>query len=268
MPIKIIQVIISEKSKMGLSALQARLLMIVARMNDIANEQASISQSQADLAKQSEAVAKEYSDAMSNTKLIIHVTNTSGDTFVTERKDLDYQTMSEQGYLPVTKNDEILLKKDENGEWIIPKDIDGNDLIRIENGKAIILNEEKSKTEPKQYKLRDGSSYLNDAQSINDALSYGALYLLNVNDLDTGKITINNLPVGSRIKSVMDTTDDAAAQSKYQYETARLKRIENQYDVEMKKLDTEVTALNKEYDSITKAIEKNVDRTFGLFENG
>lgn len=256
---------------MGLSALQARLLMIVSRMNDVGAEQASISQAQLELATESEQIAKKHSDAMSNTKLVINVESDEGDSFSIEKKDLDYKTMCEQGILSVTKEDEILLQKDANGNWIIPKDKDGNTLIEVDEatGKATILKEEPGDGgTKKQYNLKDGSKYLNDATSINTALSYGALYLLDTNNLGSGLISPMSLSVDSNIVSVMDTSDDAAAESEYEYETSRIKRLETQYDMEMKKLDTEATALNKEYESITKAIESNVNRTFNLFQNG
>lgn len=252
-----LKVTITEMMTMGLSAMQARLQMIVSQMNANALNQSRISQAQSDLAMQSEVIAKEYNEKMSDTKIVINVVK-DGDTFATETVDLDYNTMSSQGFLALTQKNEILLKKDDNGEWIIPQDYEGNPLIEIKDGKAVILNDKSAQ----EYFIKDGSKYLDDKDSLNAAINYGALYLLNTNNLDVGKIGIGNLPQSGNLESILDTSNDAEAQSTYQYEMARIERIENQYDQDLKKLETEITALSKEYDSLRDGIKENIDRTF------
>lgn len=244
---------------MGLSSLQGRLLMIVGRQSDIQLEEMDISQRQNELAWLQEDAAKDYTEAKTNTKLVINVRE-DGDSFVSEHVDLTYETMAEEGIIPVTPNNEILLKKDEDGNWIIPKDKDGRNIIQIKNGRAIVAGD------PNQYLIRDGSKYLSDAESISDAFKNGSLYMLDTKDPQSGKISAFGI-AQSDMEWVLDTSDDAAAETKYQYEMAKLSRHENTYDTEMNRLETEYEALTKEYESATKAIDANVERTFNLFQD-
>ena len=42
-------------------------------------------------------------------------------------------------------------------------------------------------------------------------------------------------------------------------------RKDKQYDMDLSKLETERTALTKEYDSVKQVIKDNIERTFGIF---
>ena len=61
---------------------------------------------------------------------------------------------------------------------------------------------------------------------------------------------------------------DHEAQSKYECETARISRQDNQLDMELQQLETQHEAIMKEYESVKEVISSNVDRTFGLFSDG
>ena len=65
-----------------------------------------------------------------------------------------------------------------------------------------------------------------------------------------------------------NVADDAEAESKYNYETARISRQDNQLDMELQQLETQHEAIMKEYESVKEVISSNVDRTFGLFSDG
>lgn len=249
---------------MGLSSLQGRLLMLVARQSDIEAQEMDISETQNRLATLQTQAAEEYNEALSNTKLVINVQDEDSDTFETQSKELDYETMIESGLLPVTARNEILLEKDEDGNWIIPTTKDGEELISIKNGKAIIEGDS-NKTE---YKIKDGTKHLANSESIATAFQNGALFMIDTNNLSVGKISSMGLAAQSTMEWVLDTSDDAAAETKYQYQLAKLSQQDNTYDMEMKKLETQHEAISKEYESTTKAISSNIDRTFNLFQNG
>lgn len=249
---------------MGLSSLQGRLLMLVARQSDIELQEMDISESQNQLASMQTKVAEEYNEALSNTKLVINVESDDADSFESTTKDLDYKTMSEEGLLPITARNEILLQKDEDGNWIIPTTKDGEKLISIKNGKAIIEGD----AENKEYKIKDGTKYLSNSESIANAFQNGALYMLDTNNLSGGKISSMGIAAQSQMEWVLDTSDDAAAETEYHYQLAKLSQQDNTYDMEMKRLETQHEAISKEYESTTKAISNNIDRTFNLFENG
>jgi len=57
----------------------------------------------------------------------------------------------------------------------------------------------------------------------------------------------------------------AIAEAKYKKTMREIENKDNKYDQDLKKLDTEHTALQTEYDSIKEVISKNVDRSFKAF---
>ncbi len=244
---------------MGLSSSQARLLMLTSRISDVEYQMTMISQRQQQLAMDSEKSAQEYNAAMSNYKLQLKVTDESNSKgYRTE--DLTYENMTSMGYLTLSTDNKIYLKKDENGEWIIPKDLEGNDLIKIdENGKAIIND--------KEYEIIDGTKYLENSTVIQNLILNGQMNVINTKGTK-GPLSVDSIMSDTEMESVLDTSDDAEAQSKYEYETASIARKQSQLDLELDQLETQHSALLKEQESVEKVIENNVDRTFDIFSDG
>ena len=244
---------------MGLSSSQGRLLMLTAAISDVELNEVLISQRQNKLATQGEEAAQKYNEATSNYKLEIKVKDTNSATGYTS-EDLNYNNLSAMGYVVTNNKGEIYLEKDENGEWIIPKDMDGKDLISINKatGKAIINNQE--------FDIADGSNYLRKKDVLQNLIMNR---LLNIKEADkiTNKDYAMSLPANTQIEWVLDTSDDAAALSEYEMEQARVSREDNSLDMEMQQLETQHNALLKEYDSVKKVIDNNISRTFKLFEN-
>ena len=65
--------------------------------------------------------------------------------------------------------------------------------------------------------------------------------------------------------SSIDKAALARAEAKYEHDLKIINRKDDKYDRELKKLETERTALTKEYDSIKKVSDDNIERTFGIF---
>lgn len=245
---------------MGLSSSQGRLLMLTSRLSDIELAETMISQRQNQLAMESEKAAKEYNEAMSNYKLTIKVTDPN-ETLGYKSQDLNYKNMAAMGYLVTDAKNQIYLQKDENGEWIIPQDIDGNDLLSIDSsGKAVIGNE--------NYNIVDGDDYLAKSDVLQNSILNGRLFVFDTANAAEGGISLTMLQSETDVEYVLDTSDDAEAQSKYEYESARIARQDNQLDIELQQLETQHEAIMKEYESIKEVISSNVDRTFSLFSDG
>lgn len=242
---------------MGLSSSQGRLLMLTARLSDIELQETIISQRQNQLAWQSEAVAREYSEATSNYKLQIKIPDAENeDSF--EKQDLTYENMIQMGYLPTTAESQIYLKKDEDGEWIIPQDVNGNDLLSIDESTG------KAKIGDNSYDVLDGSVFLSTDKIIQNLIMNNALFLMDTKNAKEG-LSISDLQSDTNIEYILDTSDDAAAQSKYEYESASISNQDNRLDMELKQLETQHEAILKEYDSVKEVISNNIDRTFDLF---
>lgn len=245
---------------MGLSSSQGRLLMLTSRLSDIELSEIMISQRQSQLAMQSEKVASEYNEAMSNYKLTIKVTDDTEEKGYS-KQDLTYDNMTQMGYLATTAKNQVYLKKDDDGNWIIPKDADGKSLLSIDKttGLATIGNE--------NYEVLDGTKYLSNSQIMQQSIMNGVLFLLDTKNNKDG-ISISSLESDTEMEYVLDTSDDAEAQSKYNYETARIARQDNQLELDLKQLETQHEAILKEYDSVKEVISNNVERTFNLFSKG
>ena len=247
---------------MGLSSSQARLLMLTSRLSDIELGEVLISQKQNTLAWESEKAASEYNDAVSNYKLQIKVTDDT-ESKGYKKEDVTYSNMTSMGYLVTNAKKEIYLQKDENGEWIIPKDLDGNPLLSINSDGKATIGEDTETT----YNILDGGTYLSNKTVLQNARMNGLLFVMNTANQETG-ISLTNLQSETQMEYILDTTDDAEAQSKYECETARISRQDNQLDMELQQLETQHEAIMKEYDSVKEVISSNVDRTFNLFSNG
>ena len=245
---------------MGLSSSQGRLLMLTSRLSDIQLQETIISQRQNQLAWQSEAVAREYNEATSNYKLEINIPDPENeDSF--EKEDLTYENMTQMGYLPTNAESEIYLKKDDDGNWIIPEDVNGNPLLTIDESTG------KAKVGSKEFGILDGSVYLANDKIIQNLIINNAMFLMNTGTSTEG-ISMSVLESETEIEYILDTSDDAAAQSKYEYESASISRQDNRLDMELGQLETQHEAVLKEYDSVKEVISNNVDRTFNLFSNG
>ncbi len=244
---------------MGLSSSQGRLLMLTSAISDVQLGEILISQKQNQLATQSEDAAQAYSEATSNYKMQIKVTDK--DSLIGYKtEDLNYKNLSAMGYLVTNNKGQIYLTKDENGEWIIPKDIDGNDLLSIDKntGKAIVNKQE--------FEIADGTNYLNKKEVLQNLLMNGLMNVISDKKIAENEYA-SSIAGDTKFEMVLDTSDDAAALSKYEMEEARVSREDNRLDMEMDQLETQHNALLKEYDSIKDVINNNIERTFKLFSN-
>lgn len=246
---------------MGLSSNQARLLMLTSGISDTEYQEVMIAQRQQQNAQKSEAAAKVYSEAMNNYKLEIKVVDQNSDSNHVS-KELSYESMSAMGYIATTAQNQVMLKKDPTtNKWIIPKDVDGKDLLSIDEttGKAIIGTE--------QYEIFDGTEYLAHPKVLQVAVMNGTAFLYDTNAEPKEDAP---QPLQSKIECeyVLDTSDDAAAQSQYEYETSKLAKQDNRLELDLKQIETQHEALLKEYDSVKEVINNTVERTYNLFSNG
>ncbi len=245
---------------MGLSSSQGRLLMLTSRLSDVQMQMTLNAQRQSQLALDSEKAASEYNDKMSNYKLQIKMPDDS-ESIGYKKQDLDYSKMLQLGYLITDANKQVYLTKNKEGEWEVPKDEDGNPKVKFDDTKT------KAYIGEETYSIVDGTEYLTDPKTLQNAIIEGVLYIYNTDSLVSG-ISLDTLKSETEMEYVLDTSDDAMAQSKYDTELARISRQQNQLDTELKQLETQHEVVMKEIDSVKDVIGSNVDRTFKLFSNG
>jgi len=122
---------------MGMSASQARLLSITARINDIEFKSQSIANIKVRLADESEQLAQDYSNALNRQKITFTTYSQSGSEGKAVTVDLDTSNLAANGYKLVKVSDKTeftgsadsatMYAMIESGEFILQKkDEDGN----------------------------------------------------------------------------------------------------------------------------------------------
>lgn len=90
-------------------------------------------------------------------------------------------------------------------------------------------------------------------------------------DTKTGRVTLSSTSpsTDTNISFTTTTTIDkvalAKAEAQYTKATKDIDKKEKRYDLELSKLETERSALTKQYEATKKVIDDNIQRTFGIF---
>ena len=101
---------------------------------------------------------------------------------------------------------------------------------------------------------------VNDREYLQEMLKNGMLYISTIGD--DNYYTQGNYSTNKLIKEFSDDSEIAAAEAKYQTQKAHLSSKEDEIDLKMKNLDTEISALTTEYDSVKSVITKNIEKSF------
>lgn len=70
----------------------------------------------------------------------------------------------------------------------------------------------------------------------------------------------------STLKMIDDKSGEAKAQAKYDLTMAQIETKDKRFDLELKNIDTEHSALQTEVDSVKKIIDSNIQRSFKMFQ--
>ncbi len=114
-----------------------------------------------------------------------------------------------------------------------------------------------------------------NADFFQSALRNGSLYLYKS---DVNKVTGADGTVSSQagynivswssldvINDNLNTTDDAAAKAEYESKSLILSNQDKMLDLELNQIQTQHKAIETEYDSVKKVIEKNIDVSYKIF---
>ncbi len=110
-----------------------------------------------------------------------------------------------------------------------------------------------------------------DSDFLNQMLQSGRISVDVVTVDKKGKLSDDSTSVASDSNLAYTTTSTidkkalAKAEAEYEYAMKKIDQKDKKYDMDLNRLETERTALTKEYDSVKKVIQDNIDRTFGIF---
>ena len=108
------------------------------------------------------------------------------------------------------------------------------------------------------------TSPIKDSNTFERYLREGKLLLERYSSTD-GEFVSTTISDDSCIQEVEDERAIALVEAKYEQDMKRLENEDNKIDLQLKKLDTEHTALQTEYDSVKNVIDKNIEKTFNMF---
>ena len=121
--------------------------------------------------------------------------------------------------------------------------------------------------------LKTSEAAFSNSDLFQEALRSGSIYLYKADvasgDTADSSMTLNFTNTAwSSISSIQDkyyTEDDAAAKAEYEAKTLTLSNQDKMLDLELNKIETQHKAIETEYDSVKKVIEKNIEVSYKIF---
>lgn len=245
---------------MGLSSSQGRMLSLTARLSNLEYQAQSISNQKIRLADQSQAISKNYLDALDAKKLKAYNSQTNS-----------YNDLTVNSLYALNANggtQRVLV--DATGKVVCPDSYKSQTIGAINaNGEADNFS---ATVDAKGY----AAANPNDAKNFNstewlyDQLSKGNLFLVEYNRDGGAEGTgaweeISWSSGDSSLATVADESEVAKAEADYETAMAEIQSKDKRFDLQLETIDTEHNAVQQEMDSVNKVMDKNIERTFKIF---
>ena len=288
---------------MGMSASQARLLSITARMNDIEFKSQQVSNVKIRLADDSEKVANAYTAALNKQKFSFSTYDDKGNAV---KFALNSSTIAQAGFKLMKRGSSFTQVGNVNKSTIQTLAAQGkrfsiklNSSVASERLASVEKSFASSNVAKTSILSREGEKQVSNPvfaidnpkaatlNSVYELLDKGEVASISVADsnvptkytesqlyemIESGEFYLvdasgKEVSVSGNVKLIQesDTTELAKAEAEYNAATAKINKKEKQLDNEMKSLDTEHNALKTEFDSVKSLIGENVEKTFNLF---
>ena len=251
---------------MGLASSQARMLLLTAQKSDLEYRAQMINQRKLNLGMRTQELAQKYSAAMSNRRLSFAY-YTAGNTSTALKTDLSYSSLTAEN----GENAGTYLVTDKFGNYVCRNEADAAKAFeRLSATGQATTDFATFKQESCTYypAPEGGKSLLDNNDYFQDALRNGSLFLQQLfSDNVTGALKYNNIAysTAATIYDSLDTSDDDAAQAEYESQSTILANQDKQLDLELQQIQTKHKAIETEYDSVKKVIEKNIEVSFKIF---
>lgn len=272
---------------MGMSASQARLLSLTARLSDLEFQAQAISNSKIRLADESKQASDEYNRALDKTKYTVY--NAGADTYV----DANYQNLVSYTTAidPNATNSKYRMIQDNAGKVVmsateaatIARYGSPEDYARamgVDTTKADYQTTEAYKYYSTLYTAATDATKrteipadkTTDADFLANQIKHGN-YILQEFDKNAsspdGKGTFQGVSWDSGDSSIREDEDRrqlARAEGEYNRTMADIQSKDKRFDLQLKTIDTEHQAITTEIDSVKKVISKNIERSFKIFD--
>lgn len=104
-----------------------------------------------------------------------------------------------------------------------------------------------------------------DSDYLNHALKNGQLFISSLNN--DGYFYQGHYTLNGHVAEVTDEDAVAQAEAEYNVKKSQLSYKEESLELELKNIDTELSALTTEYDTVKNLISKNVEKVFTMFSS-
>jgi hypothetical protein len=271
---------------MGMSASQARMLSLTARMSDLELQAQSISNSKIRLADQAEGASREYCDALDKQKLTVFsgVDQNGNSTYLDATANnltsynaavLDHQRFIKDSAGRVLVSSAIGTAYDgangslatflTNCEVITDPNAPNYDAAKVTHYTNIFneIGESGGYNAP-------GDNNMNSSEWLQAQVSAGNVFLAKWDDVGGTEGTGDFVDVSwtsgdSSIQEKDDKTGIARAEAGYETTMASIESKDKRFDLQLKGIDTEHNAIQTEIESVKKVIDKNIERSFKTF---
>lgn len=278
---------------MGMSASQARLLSLTARLSDLEFQAQSISNSKIRLADEGAQASVEYSRALDKHKYTVY--NAGSDSYI----DANYQNLISYN-TPLDVNDtnsKFRMIVDNAGKIVMSQNevnsINNTDPLTGYADEPAYLTAMGVDTTKSDYTTTAEYKYyhkiweaahdatkrtiipadkLTDADYLGNQISHGNYILKEFNKNSSspdGKGEFEGVSWDSGDNSIREDDDKrelAIKEAEYNRTMADIQAKDKRFDLQLKQIDTEHQAITAEIDGVKKVISKNIERSFKIFD--
>lgn len=272
---------------MGMSASQARLLTITARLSDLEHQAQTIENDRIRLSQRSEQAATDYSNALEKKSLNV-MSGVDANTGTYQYVQATAYNLTTYG--AVSSLDKQRFIKDSSGKVVVTSGV-GSAYENSSGSLSSFLSNMGITTDTSNSSYDSGkvTYYTNIFNQIKSSgynapgnenmystdwlysqLNSGNIHLeeWNTTGGKEGKGDWEQVSWSSGDVSLQTKNDDAAAtkaEADYTAATAEIQSKDKRLELNLKQIDTEHEALQTEFDSVKKVIDKNIERSFKTF---
>ena len=272
---------------MGLSASQARLLNLTARMHDIEYKAQNLEAQKLQMANESRQVYQEYENALNKQKVQFKQIGPDGSA---NYVDANLQTLLDANY-----NIKILAGSTwynydagATNEWqssvvekvtcpaITGAAIAVGGTVTASNGKTYVLTAEAAigdtkitgRALPSDKETEGlGKLDLNSVETLRNLVEAGFIVFekpTTDKDGNTAYAEVN-IATDTSLQEVSDEVELKKAEAKYEADMRKINQKDKKFDTDLAAMDAERNAIKTEMDTLKSVAKENVDRTFKLF---
>ena len=213
---------------MGLSASQARLLNLTARMHDIEYKAQNLEAQKLQMANESTQVYQEYENALNKQKIQFKKIGADGSA---SYEDASLKTLFDAKYK--------VRVLDKDGNWTECSTIKQ---VQDATGKSI----SESSTETLRNMVEAG-------------------FIVFEKPASDGTFSEVNIATDTSLQEVSDETQLKKAEAKYEADMRKINAKDKKFDTDLAAMEQERNAIKTEMDTLKSVAKDNVDRTFKLF---